>query len=231
MENVITVKANIVLTEDNSYRLVDSKNDGIQVGVVVFKDGDITVYHRDNSSENYPNVNDFMDYLNKNDLKFMSMTSGNHRWKKYNPNPEDKNTGDCSIRAYCAAFKLDWNKAYDIASKMGKSMAELPDSGRVVKSILENEFGMHVMEESVTDDGDNADHHEDLLDNDENDKKKKKKDKKRKVAKMTINEFAMTHPFGTYVCLQRGHATTVIDGEYWDSWDSGDKKISEVWTK
>lgn len=227
MENVINVKSNIVLTENNSYRLVDSDNN--QVGVVVFQDGEITVYHKDNSSKKYPNVNDFMDYLNEEDLSFMSMASGNHRWKKYNPNPEDKNTGDCSIRAYCAAFNIDWNKAYDIASKYGKTMAELPDSTRVVEMILEDSFGMHVMEEKVSD---NEDHNSDLLDNDEeNARGKKKKDKTQKVAKMTINEFAMTHPFGTYVCLSRGHATAVIDGEYWDSWDSGDKKVSKVYTK
>ena len=122
MENVINVKSNIVLTENNSYRLVDT--DSNQVGVVVFQDGEITVYHQDNSSKKYPNVNDFMDYLNDEDLSFMSMTSGNHRWKKYNPNPEDKNTSDCSIRAYCAAFKIDWNKAYDIASKYGQKASD-----------------------------------------------------------------------------------------------------------
>lgn len=234
MENVINVKSNIVTTENNSYRLVD--NDGNQVGVVVFQDGDISVYHKDNTKEDYATTAKFLEFIDSNDLNFMSLASGNHRWKKYNPNPQEKNTGDCSIRAYCAAFNLKWDDAYDIASKTAKAMAELPDSGRVVENLLENQFGMHVLEEKVPDKPNNVDSDDDLLNElDEKPRrrgrKKNNKEKTQKVAKMTINEFAISHPFGIYVCLIHGHAVTIVDGEYWDSWDSGDKKISKIYTK
>ena len=39
----------------------------------------------------------------------------------------------------------------------------------------------------------------------------------------------MTHPYGTYVLGVRQHAVTVKNGEYWDSWDSGDKKVDTVY--
>lgn len=225
MSDIISVNAKIVVDENNSYRLVDSN--GNQEGVAVFNNGDITVYDKDNNHTNYTgNIDAFLNYINDNDLHFMSMTTGNHRWKKYNPNPEQKNTGDCSIRSYCGAFGLTWDAAYDIASKIAKSMSELPDSSHVCDAIITQHFGMHVMEEEVKNE-----HHEDLVDNEENAKKKQKKSKKKKVAKMTINEFAMTHPFGTYIVVSPHHQTAVINGEYWDSWDSGEKKISKVYTK
>jgi hypothetical protein len=37
------------------------------------------------------------------------------------------------------------------------------------------------------------------------------------------------HPYGTYVLHIRGHVVTVKDGEYWDSWNSGKKKVDEVY--
>lgn len=223
MSDIINVNANIVVDENNSYRLVNSV--GNQEAVVVFNNGNITVYDKNNKHVDYgSNTDEFMDYVNNNDLRFMGMTTGNHRWKKYNPNPEQKNTGDCSIRSYCGAFGLTWDAAYDIASKIAKSMSELPDSNRVCDAIITQHFGMHVMEEEVKNE-----HHEDLVDNDEK-PKKQKKTKKKKVAKMTINEFAMTHPFGTYIVVSPHHQTAVVNGEYLDSWDSGDKKISKVYT-
>ena len=47
--------------------------------------------------------------------------------------------------------------------------------------------------------------------------------------RITINAFAMAHPYGTYIVHTHGHLTTVKNGEYWDSWDSGDKKIDVVY--
>ena len=46
---------------------------------------------------------------------------------------------------------------------------------------------------------------------------------------MTVNTFAMTHPYGTYIVHIRGHLVTVKNGEYWDSWDSGDKKVDAIY--
>ena len=47
--------------------------------------------------------------------------------------------------------------------------------------------------------------------------------------RITVGEFATTHPYGVYVLLMRNHAVTLRNGEYWDSWDSGDKKIDTVY--
>lgn len=38
----------------------------------------------------------------------------------------------------------------------------------------------------------------------------------------TVSDFARAHPTGMYVLGPLSHAVAVINGEYWDTWDSGD---------
>jgi hypothetical protein len=37
----------------------------------------------------------------------------------------------------------------------------------------------------------------------------------------TVADFCADHPRGIYVLGPHEHAVAVIDGDYWDSWDSG----------
>ena len=43
---------------------------------------------------------------------------------------------------------------------------------------------------------------------------------------ITIRQFCILHPYGTYVIGTGNHAVTVIDGDWYDVWDSGDEHIS-----
>lgn len=52
-----------------------------------------------------------------------------------------------------------------------------------------------------------------------------------KDERCTLNEFAIAHPFGTYICKMRRHVVAVVDGFYYDSWDSGEKKVTEYYEK
>mgnify|MGYP003290692952 CR=1 FL=1 len=52
-----------------------------------------------------------------------------------------------------------------------------------------------------------------------------------KDERCTLNEFAIAHPFGTYICKMRRHIVAVVDGFYYDSWDSGNKKVTEYYEK
>ena len=58
-----------------------------------------------------------------------------------------------------------------------------------------------------------------------------KKIKLKKDERLTINEFAIANPCGTYVVHVRGHLVTIVDGLYYDSWDSGKKKIDAYYEK
>lgn len=201
METIVQVKYVIDFTENASYSLVDENYQNVSTAVI--KDENITVYFKNGSKEQEfgQNVNRFMDYVNDNNLLFIKLTADKH-WHEYNPNPKGKNIGDCTLRAYCAAFNISWEEAFDIASEIAK------ENGSMIQ---------YVMEKVLTE------HFECKLSDEYNKKKVKPKER------ITVAEFATTHPYGIYILGMRNHAVTLRNGEYWDSWDSGDKKIDSVY--
>lgn len=42
----------------------------------------------------------------------------------------------------------------------------------------------------------------------------------------TVKDFCDDHPTGTYVLALSGHVVTVVDGDYYDTWDSGDELVN-----
>jgi len=200
MEKIVQVKYVIDFTEDASYSLVDFTYNNVSTAVI--KDGNINVYFKDRSAtkEFGDKVDDFMEYIEENKLMFIKLTSDKH-WHEYNPNPKGKNIGDCTLRAYCAAFNISWEEAFDIASEIAKENGSLIQY--VSEKVLVEHFGCTI---------------------DDKYNKKVVKPKER----ITVSEFATTHPYGVYILRMRGHLVTLRNGEYWDSWDSGDKKIDTV---
>jgi hypothetical protein len=53
----------------------------------------------------------------------------------------------------------------------------------------------------------------------------------KKDERITVNEFCIANPVGTYVLKMRGHLVAVVDGLFYDSWDCGNKKITEYYSK
>lgn len=47
----------------------------------------------------------------------------------------------------------------------------------------------------------------------------------------TVSEFANDHPRGVYVLGLGGHVVTVVDGDWLDSWDSGNCEVIYVWKR
>lgn len=46
---------------------------------------------------------------------------------------------------------------------------------------------------------------------------------------ITVNEFARTHPRGTYLLGLNSHVVCVIDGVLYDTWDSGEREVLYYW--
>ena len=207
-------KEEIKLTKDNACRipqiinieegctmtLVD--NDLKNVGTVVMKEKKISLYTEDGKVTDFKNFYELLQYVNDNDLCFYKFIDGNHRWHEYNPNPKKKNVGDCSLRAYCAAFGWTWEEAFEKSSEIAKDEAIMMDTHKTCEKVMEGEG--YVLDEEF--------------------KKSKRKD-------LTVNEFALTHPYGTYFLNTHGHLLCVKDGEYWDSWDSATKKVRRIYIK
>lgn len=110
---------------------------------------------------------------------------------KFNPNPLHNRVGDCVVRAIAAACNCTWEEAYTELCVQGFVMCDMPSSNAVWKSLL-NRKGFVLQ----------AIHNS-------------------CPECYTIKDFADEHEKGTFVLGTGEHAVTVIDGNYYDSWDSG----------
>ena len=191
---IINIEENCTMT------LVDSNLNN--VGTVVVKEKKISLYTDDDEVTDFKDFDALLQHVNDHDLSFYKFIDANHRWHEYNPNPKKKNVGDCSLRAYCAAFGWTWEEAFEKSSEIAKDEAIMMDTHKTCEKVMEGEG--YVLDEEF--------------------KKSKRKD-------LTVNEFALTHPYGTYFLNTHGHLLCVKDGEYWDSWDSGKKKVRRIYIK
>lgn len=48
---------------------------------------------------------------------------------------------------------------------------------------------------------------------------------------LTVSDFAKRSPEGTFVLVLSGHTVCIVDGNYYDSWDSGRELILYYWFK
>lgn len=111
----------------------------------------------------------------------------------YNPNPNGSYVGDCTIRALSKAFDVPWHKVYADLAIQGYAMADMPSSNRV--------WGQYLRD---------AGYRRYILPN-------------TCPECYTIKEFCEDNPNGTYIVGTGTHVVTVKDGDYYDSWDSGDE--------
>ena len=198
-DNYFVVSTAINILDDSAFSLIDK--DFNQHAVCVIKNKEITVYFADKTFKNFRTPDDLIDYMREEKLRFKKIRTF---WKKFNPNPFKRKTGDCTLRAYCAAFGISWNCAYDKASKRAKEEGYILDDTKIVEKILCEVFKCQVSS---------------LY----NKKMVKVKDRR------TVKDWAMSNPYGTFICHVPGHLVTIRDGKYYDNWDSGDKKIDTIY--
>lgn len=111
----------------------------------------------------------------------------------YNPNPLGRqNAGDCTIRAISKAMNYDWEKTYTELCLQGFMMGEMPSANSVWGTYLINK---------------GFDEHS-LI--------------RRCKECYTLQDFCSDFSKGTYVVGTDNHAICVIDGDYYDTYDSGD---------
>lgn len=111
---------------------------------------------------------------------------------KYQPNPRNRKTDDCVIRALTKALGVDWDTASIYAI-----VQQIRDSDIYVKNyvwgnlLLRNGFTKHHLPDSCPD-------------------------------CYSIKDFCEDHKMGMYVLGTGDHVVTVVDGDYYDSFDSGE---------
>lgn len=111
-------------------------------------------------------------------------------WIKYNPNPQKRSVGDCTVRAVTKATGQSWEEAYSGMSIQGFIFADMPSANNVWGSYLKrNGFTRNIIPNTCPD-------------------------------CYTAEDFCKDHPEGTFVLAFDGHVATVQDGDLYDSWDS-----------
>ena len=112
-------------------------------------------------------------------------------FKYANPNPCKELVGDCVIRALSILLEQSWAQTYDDLCFQGKMMCDMPSSNEVWSEYLY------------------------------------KRGFKRRIipdtcpACYTIRRFCQDNPTGEFLLATGSHVVAVIDGDYYDTWDSG----------
>lgn len=112
-------------------------------------------------------------------------------YSNYNPNPRGRSVGDCAVRAVALATGQDWSGAYAALAAAGLDAGDLPNADSV--------WGKYLLRHGFT-----RRWIDDVPDG------------------YTVADFAADHPDGVFVLSMPGrHVVAVMDGDYYDSWDSG----------
>ena len=120
-------------------------------------------------------------------------------WIRSNPNPGHKEVPDCVIRAIAIALNRHWLDVYDDLCELGRTEYNMPSADAVWGKYL---YQMDFEPFLLPDACPRC---------------------------VSIKTFCHMYPRGVYIIGTGGHAVAVMDGNYYDSWDSGDEIPSFFW--
>lgn len=119
----------------------------------------------------------------------------------YNPNPAGRYVGDCTIRAICKLTDQDWDSVYAGTTFEGFLRKDMPSGNSTWGSYL-NRLGY--VRRGLPDTCPFC---------------------------YTVKDFCHDHPRGKFLLALDQHVVTVVDGDYYDTWDSGNEIPLYFWTK
>lgn len=120
------------------------------------------------------------------------------RFVYYQPNRKDLKDqyGDCTIRALSKALNVTWLEAFDLTIPICREaqVTSIFSAPAKIRCPLMEKLGFQYTGIS----------------------------NRRGSKRPTVIEFAKAHPTGTFICNVANHEIAVVDGKYYDTWDSGD---------
>lgn len=122
-------------------------------------------------------------------------------WVEYNPNPCGRAVGDCAVRALTKALNVSWEEAYTMMTENGYLMCDMPSSNSVWGAVL-RQHGFY--REAIPNFCPDC---------------------------YTVEDFARDNPVGTYVLGTGSHTVCIINGNWYDSWDSGGEIVQYFWLR
>lgn len=120
-------------------------------------------------------------------------------WIRCNPNPLGKQTSDCVVRAIAIATEQSWKRTYRDLCDLGEIEAEMPNANYVWGLDLKHKGASQFLLPESC------------------------------PSCITVRAFCERYHDGIYVIGTGSHAVAVIDGDYYDSWDSGNEVPSYFW--
>lgn len=121
------------------------------------------------------------------------------RFRYLNVNPDKNLVPDCTIRAITVLTGLTWDEVYDGVCAEGKLMHNMPSSNAVWSSYLLKLGYIRTPMPNTCPDC------------------------------YTVDDFCHDHPNGKYLLALFEHVVAVVDGYYYDTWDSGKKVVLYYW--
>lgn len=122
-------------------------------------------------------------------------------YSHYNANPEHKRVGDCVVRALSVALDQPWEDTYVDLANEGLLLNDMPTANHVWGAYLHS---LGFRREFIPDEA---------------------------LHKYTVDDFCRDHPIGTFILALSGHVVPVINGNFYDSWDSGQEIPIYYWVK
>lgn len=122
-------------------------------------------------------------------------------FQKYNPNPISARVGDCTVRAISKLLDQSWYKTYIDLCIYGLVHCDMPSANIV--------WGDYLIHKGCT----------------------------RHLIPYycpfcyTVEDFCKDYKKGSYLLAISGHVVAVVDGDYYDSWDSGKEVPVYYWKK
>lgn len=119
------------------------------------------------------------------------------RFVYYQPNYKDlkDKVGDCQIRALSKALGLTWLEVFDLTIPICR---ELQTYTIFACDLNKTKSAMESLGFTYTG-----------------------VSNKRGTTRPTVDSFAKDHPVGTYILKVANHVVACVDGQYFDTWDSG----------
>lgn len=111
----------------------------------------------------------------------------------FNPNPVRRVAGDCVVRAICKAMRMTWDDAYWAICMHGYIEGDMPSSNSIWRTFLLNNGFKQKILPNTCPDC------------------------------YTVKDFCNDHPYGVYILFLNQHVVCVEDGDYFDTWNSGDE--------
>lgn len=122
-------------------------------------------------------------------------------WKMFNPNPLAMRVGDCTVRAISKLTNQPWERTYLDLCIYGLMRCDMPSANAVWGAYLKDKGYTRKALEDTCPDC------------------------------YTVEDFAAEHPKGKYLLAISGHVVAVENGDYFDTWDSGQEIPQYYWMK